>query len=211
MAVMPIVKPGDPAPEFTLPAADRDTVVSLAHYRGQTPVFLALFRGLYCPFCRRQIAQLSPTAQRLRDVGIETVGVVATAAERARLYFRLNPPRFPLAADPELVTHRAYGLPSIERNDAAADMIEHAAQRELRTLGLAAAAGRGREVLDVADGFERTTSDAAERTRHQIQLLGQFLIDRDGYVRWVRTEDRTTYAIFPGTDELLALAERAED
>ena len=54
-------------------------VVSLAAYRGKAAVLLALFRGLYCPFCRRQMAQLSPTAQRLQMLGIETVGVVATA------------------------------------------------------------------------------------------------------------------------------------
>jgi len=77
---------GQEAPQFQLPAADREDIVSLARYRGKFPVLLALFRGLYCPFCRRQIAQLSDVADRLRAVGIETVGVVATAAERARLY-----------------------------------------------------------------------------------------------------------------------------
>src|SRR5688500_3570370 len=76
---------GQEAPQFQLPAADREDIVSHARYRGKFPVLLALFRG-YCPFCRRQIAQLSDVADRLRAVGIETVGVVATAAERARLY-----------------------------------------------------------------------------------------------------------------------------
>ena len=205
---MALVKPGDRAPEFELPAADRDGVVSLAAYREKSSVLLALFRGLYCPFCRRQMAQLAPTAQRLRALGIETVGVVATAAERARIYFRLNPPRYPLAADPELGTHRAYGLPVMARDAAAGDMIEEAAQRVARELGLVAAAGRGREVIDAADGFERLASDAEERTRHQIQMVGQFLIDRDGYVRWARQEERETYALFPAIDELLALPAR---
>ncbi len=38
---------GKPAPDFTLPAADREGTVSLADYRGKSPVLLALFRGLY--------------------------------------------------------------------------------------------------------------------------------------------------------------------
>ena len=38
---------GDPAPDFTLPAADREGTVSLAEYRDRGPVLLALFRGLY--------------------------------------------------------------------------------------------------------------------------------------------------------------------
>ena len=38
---------GEPAPDFTLPAADREGTVSLAEYRDRGPVLLALFRGLY--------------------------------------------------------------------------------------------------------------------------------------------------------------------
>ena len=39
--------PGEPAPDFTLPAAHGEGSVSLAEYRGQSPVLVALFRGLY--------------------------------------------------------------------------------------------------------------------------------------------------------------------
>lgn len=41
------VAPGEPAPDFTLPAAHGEGAVSLADYRGQSPLLLALFRGLY--------------------------------------------------------------------------------------------------------------------------------------------------------------------
>jgi peroxiredoxin len=43
----PPVQPGEPAPDFTLPAANREGSVSLADYRGKSPVLLALYRGLY--------------------------------------------------------------------------------------------------------------------------------------------------------------------
>lgn len=43
----PPVQPGEPAPDFTLPAAHEEGTVSLSEYRGRSPVFLALFRGLY--------------------------------------------------------------------------------------------------------------------------------------------------------------------
>lgn len=138
------LRAGDRAPNFTLPAADCDSIVALADYRG-TPVLLMLLRGLYCPFCRRQIAQFQPTAERLRALGVETLGVVATAADRARLYFQLTPAGFPLGADPALATHRAYGLGVIERNDKAADMVERAAQRVALELGLVPA-GEARAV-----------------------------------------------------------------
>jgi peroxiredoxin len=41
------VQPGEPAPEFDLPAASRSGSVSLTHYQGKSPLYLALFRGLY--------------------------------------------------------------------------------------------------------------------------------------------------------------------
>jgi len=43
----PPVQPGEPAPDFMLPAANREGTVSLADYRGRSPLLLALFRGLY--------------------------------------------------------------------------------------------------------------------------------------------------------------------
>ena len=42
-----LVAAGEPAPDFTLPAAHAEGSVSLAEYRGQHPVLIALFRGLY--------------------------------------------------------------------------------------------------------------------------------------------------------------------
>src|SRR5688572_4010761 len=107
----PPVAPGEPAPEFTLPAVDRPEMVSLADYRGRSPVFLALFIGLWCPFCRRSIAQMGATESRLKATGVEALAIVATTPENARLYFKFRPTRLRLASDPGLTTHRAYGLP----------------------------------------------------------------------------------------------------
>lgn len=202
---MSFLAPGDRAPEFRLPAADREGTVALADYRGRSAVMVALFRGLYCPFCRHQMARLSPTAERLKAVGIETVGIVATVADRARLYFRARPSRFPLGADPDLTTHRAYGLPSIERTPQAGEMIEAAATQLALELGVPVRAGEARDAVNRADGFESLPADQADRQRHQIQLTGQVLVDRDGVVRWCRAETAGTYAKFPSPDELLAL------
>jgi peroxiredoxin len=46
MASMPL-GPGDPAPDFTLPAVNREGQVSLDDYRGRSPVLVCLFRGLH--------------------------------------------------------------------------------------------------------------------------------------------------------------------
>jgi len=67
------LEPGDPAPSFTLPTVPDEGFVSLADYRGKSPVLLALMRGLYCAFCRRHIAQLGTTREKLRAIGVETL------------------------------------------------------------------------------------------------------------------------------------------
>ena len=41
------VLPGEPAPDFTVAAANRQGELSLSDYRGRSPLLLALFRGLY--------------------------------------------------------------------------------------------------------------------------------------------------------------------
>jgi len=195
------VEPGQPAPDFTLPAADREGTVSLAEYRGR-PVLLTLFRGLYCPFCRHQIARLATTAEKLREHGVETLGVVATAADRARLYFRYRQARIPLAADPDLVTHRAYGVPGIPVTEELGQALDEIALRFAREHGLPATPGTAHKDINAIDGYQPTVEDQAEFDRHQAQLTAQFLIDRQGVVRWSNVERAPSQ--FPSDAELLA-------
>ena len=105
-----VPRPGEPAPDFTLPAVEQEGTVSLADYKGRSALFLSFFRGLYCPFCRRQIAKLGLSRDKLRAAGVETLAVVASNLERTRLYFRYRPTRVPLAADPEMIAHRTFGI-----------------------------------------------------------------------------------------------------
>src|SRR5262249_22803620 len=104
------LRPGDPAPDFSLPAVERSGTVSLGDYRRRHPPLLAVFRGLYCPFCRRQIAKLGLVRDKLQAAGVEMLAVVASDLERTRLYYRHRPTRVPLAVDPALISHRAFGV-----------------------------------------------------------------------------------------------------
>ena len=182
------VAAGEAAPEFTLPAVDRNENVSLADYRGRSPVFLALMVGLWCPFCRRQIAQIGTIEGKLKALGVESLVVVATPAENARLYFKFRPTRVRLASDPELSTHRAYGIP---RPAVSPELMEALASTKINPDGVlpaplpvveaATAVGR-------MDGYAATQTDQADMERQWPQLKGQFMIDRDGIVRWANIE-----------------------
>jgi peroxiredoxin len=184
----PPVAPGDPAPDFTLPAVDRPETVSLADYRGRTPVLLALFIGLWCPFCRRSIAQMGRIAGTLEALGVETVGIVATAPENARLYFKFRPTRLRLASDPELITHRAYGLP---RPVATPELMQALAATRINPYGEfpePLPITEAEVALAKQDGYEENETDKADFERQFPQLKGQFLIDRAGTVRWANVE-----------------------
>lgn len=199
-----------PAPDFTLPAIHQEGDISLADYRGRSHLLLAIFVGLYCPFCRRNIAQLGGAQEKLRPLGVETLGVVATELDNARLYFKYRPARVPLVADPDLVTHRAYALPRVnitEQLEKAISAMRFNPSGELPEPLPMAEVGT---VLDRNDGFVRTEADNRDIERQWPQLKGQFLIDRDGIVRWANIEcDKDGLAgigKFPSDEALLAAA-----
>ncbi|VTU45656.1 MULTISPECIES: redoxin domain-containing protein [unclassified Variovorax] len=187
-AMLPPMAPGDAAPDFALPAVAGPEVVSLDQYRGRSPLFLALLLGLWCPFCRRQLVQLGNFESRLKALGVETVAVVATEPENARLYFKFRPTRLRLAADPDLTTHRAYRVPKPEPTP---DMLQAMAETRINPFGdlpeplpIAEVA----KLMQERDGYAYTPTDQGEVERQWPQLKALFLIDREGIVRWANIE-----------------------
>ncbi|MGQ0579779.1 MAG: redoxin family protein [Betaproteobacteria bacterium] len=216
------LQPGDPAPSFVLPAVNREGAIALEDYRGKTPVLVGLFRGLHCPFCRRQVAQLGLTREKLTNEGVETLAIVNTQEARARQYFQYRPTRVLLAADPEVNTHRAFGLPRIGfvADDTSPSELQWP-QRTTMAIFLATrvnphgmfpepmnipAAG---EILNKQEGFQPTEVDQQIMAVHGTQLTGFFLIDSDGTIRWsyIEAPNRPDeLSNFPGDDEILGAA-----
>ncbi|MGH7366924.1 MAG: redoxin domain-containing protein [Candidatus Rokuibacteriota bacterium] len=206
----PPVAPGEPAPDFALPAVEGPETVALADYRGRSPVFLALFIGLWCPFCRRSIAQMGKIEGKLKALGVETLGVVATAPENARLYFRFRPTRLRLASDPELSTHRAYGLPKPDPSPELMKAMETVRINPYGEFPEPLTVAEAAVTMAKRDGYTDSETDKAEFERQWPQLKGQFLIDRDGIVRWANvecgTEGLAGMGKFPPEEEILAAA-----
>jgi len=204
------VIPGEPAPDFTLPAVDGAQTVSLSDYRGRSPVFLALLVGLWCPFCRRQIAQMSTNESKLKTLGVETLAVVATPPENARLYFKFRPTRLRLAADPELSTHRAYGIPKPAPTPEFMQALGAARVNPTGELPAPVPVSEAAMAIAQKDGYPATAADEADMNRQWPQLKGVFLIDRAGIVRWTyiecATEGVAGIGKFPSEQEILSAA-----
>ena len=194
--------PGDRAPDFELPAADAEGTISLAEYRARGPVLLIMLRGLYCPFCRRNISLLRPTCEALRAAGITLLGLVVATPSRARQYFRHFPACFPMAAAPDRTIHRAYGLGETIRTPEMREHTERRAVEILRERGVEAPLGQAAQVFAASDGFEMTAEDDTEWKR-PLQAVGYFLIGPDGVVRWAHSAMQVT--LLPAPEELLPL------
>lgn len=207
-------QPGEPAPDFTLPVVNHEGTVSLSDFRGKQALFLALFRGLYCPFCRRAIAELGTTRESLERFGVQALGVVATPAENARMYFRFRPSKVLLAADPELGTHRAFGLPKGEMTSELVEAIQTVKVNPTGELAEPLTIQEAGDKLNRMDGFEPTSADLHDMERQSPQLLGQFLIDSAGLVRWVNVEcareGLSGFGRFPSVDEVMAAVREAK-
>jgi hypothetical protein len=143
-------------------------------------------------------------------MGVETLAIVASQAERARLFFRYRPVRCAVGADPEVSTHRAYGVPQTGVTPEVMQAIHGAYRNLARELKLEVPDDQARDVIGRLDGFEATESESAEFQRHQVQFTGQFLVDRHGIVRWASIECARDGLAgidkFPTDEELLAAA-----
>ncbi len=163
--------------------------------------------------------QLGTTQEKLKAVGVETMAVVNTPLERARLYFKYRPARVLLTADPEAATHRVFGVPAgvIVEDESATSwpqsvtMGQFLAVKMNPTGELPAPENpfAAMETLNKQDGFEPTETDHQIAAAHGTQMTGHFLIDRDGIIRWGEIEGGERIgdlAKFPSEEEILRAA-----
>jgi peroxiredoxin len=209
------VQSGERAPDFAVPAVQEDRLISLADYRGSTPLLLGLFPGLYCPFCRRALARMAATSEQLKTLGVESLAVVGTELENARLYFQFRPTPLALGADPQLTTHRVYGVPRPEPTPELMQMVEAVRINPTGELPEPVPMMVAGAALNKLDGFQPTPTDQQEMQSNFTQMKGQFLIDRTGVVRWANIEcgkeGLSGLGKFPTHDELVAAARFVTD
>ncbi len=153
---------------------------------------------------------LGVTAEKLQNLGVETLAIIASDPERARLYFRFRPPRCRVGADPHLTTHRAYGIPQSGWSPELTQAVQSIYTRLAGELRLQVPGSEAKAAINRIDGFEPTESDRTDMQKHQVQFVGQFLLDRDGVARWVNIECAKDGIAglekFPTDEEIVAAA-----
>lgn len=207
------LQPGDRAPNVVLDMITCPGQIAIDDFRGRKPLLIGLFRGLHCPFCRRHIAAQAQLDKVLREKGIESLTVVNTPLDRARLYLRYHPiPDLLAAADPDRTSHKAFGLPNLEFTENETRW-PHTVAMDVAASWRVEVPGElpgpmdpaaGSELLNAKDGYEMSEADQRMAATGTGQLFGQFLIDREGIVRWTFTE------VPGGGERMFAKADRRE-
>lgn len=104
---MPRLAPGDPAPEFRLPAADGGSV-ALSDLRGRR-VVLYFYPAAMTPGCTKQACDFRDSLDALAAAGIEVVGISPDKPEKLAKFRERDHLTFPLLSDPDKKVLEAYG------------------------------------------------------------------------------------------------------
>ena len=99
--------PGDPAPDFTLPASDGSSV-SLADYRGRQ-VIIYFYPAAGTPGCTKQACDFRDNLAELNDAGLDVIGISPDKPAKLAKFAADEAVTFPLLSDPDKSVLSAYG------------------------------------------------------------------------------------------------------
>ena len=108
------LKPGDPAPDFTLPGSDGKTY-HLADYHGKEAVVLAWFPKAFTPGCTAECKSFGAGGAALRKFAAAYFTASVDAAEKNRKFAESVGADYPILSDPKGTVARAYGVTSAVR------------------------------------------------------------------------------------------------
>ncbi|MFE2977861.1 thioredoxin-dependent thiol peroxidase [Streptomyces sp. NPDC059258] len=101
------LKPGDPAPAFTLPDADGNDV-SLADHKGRK-VIVYFYPAALTPGCTKQACDFTDNLDLLANAGYDVIGVSPDKPEKLAKFRDTENLKVTLVGDPAKETLTAYG------------------------------------------------------------------------------------------------------
>lgn len=101
------LSPGTPAPDFTLPDQDGNTV-SLSGLRGQR-IILFVYPAAMTPGCTTEACDFRDSLAPLQAAGYQVYGLSPDEPEKQARFAERDSLTYPLLSDPDKTTLRAYG------------------------------------------------------------------------------------------------------
>lgn len=181
-----------PAPDFTLEVANGPAVTLSERWRDG---FLLLWfsRGLACPFCRRQIVQLSRAHGELRERGVDIVQVTPQSMEVAQRLLEYFDVPWPYACDPDGEVAAAY------------DMAPQGALARAGTSVSVQTRALGLLLRNPAEPNPEIMETAKEAHPIPTRDGGMVLVDPEGRIRFKQPTGRLS--LLPSTDDLFRIVD----
>jgi peroxiredoxin Q/BCP len=107
----PSVKPGDRAPDFSLPDAG-GRMVGLADFRGRKPVVLYFYPKDDTPGCTKEACAFRDQYEDFTAAGAEVIGVSSDDSTSHRAFAQKHRLPFTLVADVDGQVRKRYGVPA---------------------------------------------------------------------------------------------------
>ena len=102
-------KPGEEAPDFTLPDA-RGVDRTLSDLLADGEVVLTFYRGAWCPYCNLQLRDFQRALPQIRGAGAELVAISPQAPDQSLTTTEINELEFAVLSDVGSVVAERYGL-----------------------------------------------------------------------------------------------------
>ena len=105
----PELKPGDPAPDFSLPASDGKTY-KLSDFKGKKAVVVAWFPKAFTQGCTIECKSLAENGDRIKQYDVTYFMASVDPVEQNKGFAEQEKADFPLLSDPSKETAKAYGV-----------------------------------------------------------------------------------------------------
>ncbi|TVQ70055.1 MAG: AhpC/TSA family protein [Balneolaceae bacterium] len=107
-AVQPLLIGAD-APDVTLRTVSGESVALRDMHPG-TPLMVIFYRGGWCPFCNRHLAELAAMEQDIRDLGMEIVAISPDSPGQLAEGLGDHEPAYTLLSDTDRSAARHFGI-----------------------------------------------------------------------------------------------------
>ena len=178
-AVDRALKVGDKAPAFKLKGPDGNEVSSI-ELLTQGPLIVTFYRGVWCPYCNRDLQAIQAALPELEKRGAKLVAISPQTAPNSRRSVRENKLSFPILSDPYNDVAAAFGL-RFKLPDYLADLYKNVFKND----------------LEVVNGDPSWT----------LPMPARFVIGQDGIILYA--EISPDYTRRPDPNELLPALDKA--
>jgi len=147
--------------------------ISFETLQKSAPLLVIFYRGGWCPYCNKQIHQLTKAWPELKKRGVTPVLISADKPDAAALALRTYEIPFPVLSDPDLIAHDIFKV-TMKVSD---DLIP-----KYKEYGI---------ILE----------DWSGKSHHKIAVSSAFIIDKKGVVKW--SHSSKDYKTRPTVKQLL--------